>query len=255
MNSSTPPSSSPKPVVVDITLPTAWDELDEPLLIYILRLMAAGFSFEDIRSYIVLRKIPRHVVHHIPTEQMAVAAFYLRFLETPPDRPLRPAHLAKGVAIDAELHGLPFRDYLIIENLWQGFMDEQTAAVEEVAHSGGDSEGASLDTPALRALLPILYPAYREKRFEPWHALAVIYWMQGLKALYSQVFPHLFRTAAGSATGEAPDMRMVMETQIRALTDGDITKREAVLSTETWAALTELDAKAREAEEMKSMKK
>lgn len=42
-----------------------------------------------------------------------------------------------------------------------------------------------------------------------------------------------------------------MITCLRALTGGDITKQPAVLSTPTPDALTELDAKAEEAEKMK----
>ena len=38
---------------------------------------------------------------------------------------------------------------------------------------------------------------------------------------------------------------------IRALTGGDITKEAAIMKMDTWRALTELDAKAREAEELR----
>lgn len=40
---------------------------------------------------------------------------------------------------------------------------------------------------------------------------------------------------------------------IRALTGGDITKEERILKMDTWRALTELDAKARESERLKSL--
>ena len=46
-----------------------------------------------------------------------------------------------------------------------------------------------------------------------------------------------------------PDMRKVIDAQIRALTKGDIVKEELVLQQDCWRALTELDALAREAEE------
>jgi uncharacterized protein YbjQ (UPF0145 family) len=46
-----------------------------------------------------------------------------------------------------------------------------------------------------------------------------------------------------------------MNAQIRALTGGDITKDEAVLSMDTWRALTELDAKAKEVEDIKRQTK
>ena len=46
-----------------------------------------------------------------------------------------------------------------------------------------------------------------------------------------------------------------MNAQIRALTGGDITKEAAILQMDCWRALTELDAKAREAEEIRNQLK
>ena len=43
-----------------------------------------------------------------------------------------------------------------------------------------------------------------------------------------------------------------MNAQIRALTKGDITKESQVLALDTWRALTELDALAREYQEFNS---
>ncbi len=41
-----------------------------------------------------------------------------------------------------------------------------------------------------------------------------------------------------------------MNAQIRALTKGDITKEKEILSLDTWRALTELNAQAREYKEL-----
>ena len=46
-----------------------------------------------------------------------------------------------------------------------------------------------------------------------------------------------------------------MQAQIRALTDGDVTKLQAVYDTACWDAITELDNKAREAEEFRERNK
>ena len=46
-----------------------------------------------------------------------------------------------------------------------------------------------------------------------------------------------------------------MNAEIRALTQGDITKTTAVLQTDTLTALTELDAKAAEAQELQKLTK
>ena len=42
---------------------------------------------------------------------------------------------------------------------------------------------------------------------------------------------------------------------IRALTGGDITKEESILKTDTWRALTELDALAKEAANLRKLSK
>ena len=43
-----------------------------------------------------------------------------------------------------------------------------------------------------------------------------------------------------------------MNAQIRALTKGDITKEKEVLNMDTWRALFELDAQAKEAQELRN---
>ena len=50
-------------------------------------------------------------------------------------------------------------------------------------------------------------------------------------------------------------LREATNAQIRALTGGDITKENQIMNMDTHRALTELDAKAREAEEYRKMAK
>ncbi len=57
------------------------------------------------------------------------------------------------------------------------------------------------------------------------------------------------KPAGEGESGEIPDMRAVMNAQIRALTGGDVTKEREVLSMDCWRALTELNEKAREQQE------
>ena len=62
-------------------------------------------------------------------------------------------------------------------------------------------------------------------------------------------FPFLLKPAGEGESSEIPDMRAVMNAQIRALTGGDITKEKEVMSMDCWRALTELNEKAREQQE------
>ena len=91
------------------------------------------------------------------------------------------------------------------------------------------------------------------------YKLDIFYWFASLKELFSRTFPSFLRPA-GSMTSEnlleqgAPlgrRLQEAMNAQIRALTKGDITKEREVLSMDTWRALAELDAQAKEYEELK----
>ena len=86
----------------------------------------------------------------------------------------------------------------------------------------------------------------------PAERYAVIFWWTGLKAELATRYNELFRRIPAGAedyddSSPAERQRESTDAQIRALTAGDITKEPAVLKTETHRALTELNAKAREA--------
>lgn len=78
---------------------------------------------------------------------------------------------------------------------------------------------------------------------------SVFFWFSWLKEEFSQMFRH-FLKPVGKVGGNYSFLESY-NAQIRALTDGDVTKEDAVKRIETKRALTELDAKAREAEEFK----
>lgn len=76
-----------------------------------------------------------------------------------------------------------------------------------------------------------------------------VMWFSYVKKQFSKSFRHFFKPAPDG--GKSVDWVEQMNAQIRALTDGDITKESAVLEKDCWRALTELDAKAHEAEEFR----
>lgn len=128
------------------------------------------------------------------------------------------------------LHGVDFGTYLRCENLYQGVLQSQSDV-------------------ALQSLAALLYPGLR-KPLREWEQLMVLQWWSQIKEMFSGLFPHFFKPASGE-DGGGVDMADVMNSQIRALTGGDVTKESEILALDTWRALTELDAKAREAEEFK----
>lgn len=146
--------------------------------------------------------------------------------------PVRLESLYGYRAVDARLHDVSFGDYLIAENLFQGFLET------------GDS----------RLMEEIAGILYRKKdgstndriRLSATQQMGIFVWWSGVKALFNTVFKHLFQPMA---SGTPINMQQVMDMQIRALTGGDITKENQILEKDCWRALTELDAQAAEAEE------
>lgn len=88
--------------------------------------------------------------------------------------------------------------------------------------------------------------------------LITLMWMVGIKEYFTCKFNFLFcRVDDGSEeqSTTAPDMYGIIQNQVRMLTDGDITKREKVLSSNTWDALEEMNAKIRDAKELEKITK
>ena len=177
----------------------------------------------------------------VDREQMAWVIDELSWLQDPGLVPVRLQELVskdwqRVTALPADLHGVRFSTYLIAENCYQGVLMSRTDE-------------------AVQQLATTLYPGL-ERSLEPWEQLMVLQWWAQVKGMLADLFPHFFKPAGDSNGGESPDMRTIMDNQIRALTGGDITKEAEVLAMDTWRALTELNAKAKEAEDFKkSMKK
>lgn len=170
---------------------------------------------------------------YITGDDMAALANGLAWLDEPGMSPVRMHTLHGAHAIDVNLHNVPFKTYLAAENCFQGILMNKNEQ-------------------AVAALAQLLYPGI-EGRLAEWEQLMVIQWWAQIKAMFADLFPHFFHHTEGSA---APSMMEVMNNQIRALTGGDVTKEEEILNIDTWRALTELDAKAKEAEEFnRKMKK
>lgn len=157
------------------------------------------------------------------------------WMTQPPLAPMRPEKVLGGEALNTEFHYVKFGVFLQAENLWQ-----RICATEE--------KGDKLSL--LDDLSDILFEGITTH--SDYSRTAAALWWAGLKNHLSRLFCNLYRPAAGEADG---DLLGAMLAQVRALTGGDVTKEEAVLNVDTWTALAELDAKAKEARELKERTK
>lgn len=241
---------------MDIAMPKAWNELTQEQLRYVYYAM---YNFPGVQAYTyiffrlvalkVVKRIPDFVVAKVGTRlfrhrrvvipkcQIDWAVSSLAWLHEENDCPTPLERIGQFRAIDAQWHGLSFENYLIVENYYQGFL--QTHNLE-----------------LIRTAAKYLYaPRWLLNRgrvpAKDYELFSIVHWIASMKRRFAVSFPNFFRRVNSAADGAMPDMTAVMNGQIRALTDGDITKEERVLDMSCWRALTELDAKAKEYQEMK----
>ena len=133
------------------------------------------------------------------------------------------------MAVDGLLHRVMYKDYLNMEKYYQGYL-----ATKQHRYALG--------------LAKLLYPGGVQS-IDDAELTNCVMWFSYVKKMFSKSFRHFFKPYPGG--GKSVDWVEQMNAQIRALTDGDITKESAVLEKDCWRVLTELDAKAREAEEFR----
>lgn len=171
------------------------------------------------------------------------AATVLDYLDSFAPIPVRIAQIGKHHALPADFEKVPFEKYLYIENLFQGYLNTQSDEL-------------------LLQMAQVLYASDHVKPSKA-HLVGIFYWTASLKQYFASQFPNFYKPASNTdsnllGSGQADIYRQLRDStnaMIRALTGGDITKEERILKMDTWRALTELDAKARDAEELRKITK
>lgn len=171
------------------------------------------------------------------------AATVLDYLDSFAPIPVRIAQIGKHHALPADFEKVPFEKYLYIENLFQGYLNTQSDEL-------------------LLQMAQVLYASDHVKPSKA-HLVGIFYWIASLKQYFASQFPNFYKPANNTdnnliGNGQPDIYRQLRDStnaMIRALTGGDITKEERILKMDTWRALTELDAKAREAEELRKITK
>lgn len=249
--------------------PSSWAELSEEQLRYVLTVMSIHHDHIVIKCYLLARfcgltvhkytrtgwkcsvkcdesgengdsktgKVRERVLYISAAEILSLLKNF-DFIDKFTDfRPLQRASDVLLTAVDSMLHDVSFYDYLNIEKNYQLFMlNQEDNFLQKMAHLMYRTADGSADKTA---------------HFEPYELLGVFMWFSSVKEYFAANFPHFFKPAREGGELCRVDILPAMQAQIRALTDGDVTKQQAVYNTDCWAALTELDNKAREAEEFK----
>ena len=234
---------------INFELPRSWNELSERQLRYVCWLYSQGYDFDSLLTYCVVRFTHMQVVKHYDDAhwlmkqgkkrfmlldiQMYDLCNFLRFLCSPPNRPICLAKIGRRKALPADFRGVPFETYIVINNLYTGYLATQKK--ELLAQCGYTLYGSD------------------KVRFDDAELQSIFFWIAGLFHVFAERFPHLFKESGGNdgtPRNYGKMLQDVVDSQLRALTKGDITKEAQILAMDTWRALTELDALAREYEEL-----
>ncbi|MDO4512255.1 MAG: hypothetical protein Q4B68_10625 [Bacteroidales bacterium] len=239
---------------LNLSVPGSWSELSDGQLRFVYRLLAQQYTSAEIRTKCLLRWSDTHVQagngkeyyllrHHgetfdVSALQIAQIISHLRWLDELPASPVRIARFRLHRALPADFMGVPFELFLVCDNLYQGYLATKNDAL-------------------LDEMGKVMYRC-RNSRLPAEYRIGIFYWFAALKQYFARSFPHFYQPTksddanllgAQSATNQVAE---AMNAQIRALTKGDITKEKTILSLDTWRALTELDAQAKEYAELQS---
>ena len=240
-------------IAVNLIVPKGWNELNDKQLLFVYRLLADGLPSVDIRTKCLLKWSDTHVMgvgsgettfllkhrgktFDVPATQVAEVISLMAWLDDLPTFPVRPSHFKRHRPLPADFSGVPFEKFLVCDNLYQGYLTTK-------------------DEHLLDEMGKVLYDC-KVKAFPSHFRIALFYWFAALKQYLSITFPHFYRPTKSEDSNllGTPTLQVAeaMNAQIRALTKGDVTKEKEILSLDTWRALTELNAQAKEYEELNS---
>lgn len=232
---------------IDLSIPKSWQELPDKELRFVFRLLSGNYSITQVKTMCLLRWAKMKVLRQegaifimrlgkqvfpISALQITEAITNMNWLGDFPSYPVRLSRIGFHRAVRADFQNVSFEDFLTLDNLYQGYLQTQK---KELLHD----------------MAVILYQS-RFIRLSNEEATSIFYWFTSLKRYFAGLFTHFFGTAGdGDASSLSfKQLQDNMNTQIRALTGGDITKERDVLRMDCWRALTELDAKAKDYEEL-----
>lgn len=238
-------------ISINFQIPASWSELSDKQLRFVYQLIANDMSTEELQTLCLLQWSSTKVVGRQDNGSYLLKKGKILFEATPltiaellpnfawlsaiPTNPARPLKLKHRAALAADFQAVPFEIYIVGDNLYQGYLTTQSDDL-------------------LDELASVLYPGIKTP-LAPWERIAVFYWVVSLKDFFACRYPDFLQPVASQSGNNLlgsslPNVEETMNAQIRALTKGDVTKEQEILALDTWRALTELNAQAREYKEL-----
>ena len=238
-------------ISINFIIPASWHELSDKQLMYVYQMLANDFATDEVKTLCLLRWSGAKVearqdsgsyilkkgkfLFEVTPVTLAELLPNLDWLGSLPATPIRPGKLKHRQALAADFSEVPFETYIVVDNLYQGYLQTQSDDL-------------------LDELASVLYPGIKTP-LTPDERIAIFYWVASLKDHFARRYPDFFQPADSVANDNllgspSQSVEAAMNAQIRALTKGDVTKEAEVLALDTHRALTELNAQAKEYKEL-----
>lgn len=236
--------------IVNVNIPKSWQELPDKELRFVFRLLQGNYSLSQIKTMCLVRWAHMRVIRRegavfiirfqkrnypLTALQITESTEALAWLGDFPQYPVRLSRIGIHRPVRADFQNVSFGDFLALDNLYQGYLQTQRS---ELLHD----------------MALVMYQT-KHIHLSKVEQINIFYWFTSLKRWFANMFSHFFKTEQSGENGSTvlsfKELQQNMNTQIRALTGGDITKEKEVLAMDCWRALTELDAKAVDYEDMK----
>ena len=236
--------------------PRSWRELSQAQLRYVYSLLGTFSDLTQIKTFMFMRFCGIHVqkwtvrgvfcfmrgrfgrrkFFMITANQVQSLIHQFDFIDSFDNMSVRLDSVRGCRAVDVNLHGISFIDYLSAETAFQVYLSSKRPE-------------------NLEALARILYrkrngDAPKRLKLDIAERTCVFAWYCYVKAEFARQFPSFFRPAGGEPSKW--DLLKMINVQLRALTQGDVTKEDIIKNMDCWRALTELNEKAREAAEFEA---
>ena len=258
---------------IDLYAPTEWRKMTQEQLRYVLTLLSLFENLSVVKTYMLIRLSGIHVeglTVRTAREQPRSFACWFRpkwwkprrwftleswqvqgmmhqfdFIDQFDGMDVRLERIRGCRAVDDILDHYPFGDYLMAEQYYQlAVMSGKPEMIERLARFlYVRTERYGFLWLRKREVHP------RRLSLSPAEQMGTLRWFAHVKSVFAERWPHFFRRVDAAVEEMDIDLMGAMDTQIRALTDGDITKEETIKALPCWRALTELNEKAREAKE------
>lgn len=240
-------------ISINFVVPQGWHELSDKQLRYAYSLIASDFATDEVKTLCLLQWSGTKVIGQQESGSYLLKKGKILFEVTPltlaelphldwlgalPTVPVRISKINRAHALPADFSEVPFETYIIVDNIYQGYQQTQSDDL-------------------LDELANVLYG--KPIKLTPYERINIFYRVASLKDFFARRYPDFLQPVSAATGGNllgssAPSAEEAMNAQIRPLTKGDITKEKEILALDTWRALTELNAQAKEYKEIKSVK-